>query len=92
VVIMTFAGYVSAADTRAAVASLLVHLEAGECDIVVDLFRVTGFSVAAAAAAQRDMWARRGAVRHVHFIGGPVAARIAASASCRILGIGCTIE
>jgi CheY-like chemotaxis protein len=92
VVVMTFAGYVSAADTRAAVVTMLRHLEAGDCDVVVDLFRLTGFSVAGAAAAQRAAWARRGAVRHVHFIGGPLAARIVASASCRLLGIGCTLD
>jgi CheY-like chemotaxis protein len=91
-VIMTFAGYVSAADTRAAVGAALRHLEAGECDVVVDLSRMTGFSVAGTAAAQRMAWAKRGAVRHVHFIGGPLGARIAASASCRLLGIGCTVE
>jgi CheY-like chemotaxis protein len=90
--IMTFAGYVSAADTRAAVTTMLPHLEAGECDVIVDLSRLTGFSVAGAAVAQRVVWPRRGAVRHVHFIGGTLAARIAASASCRILGIGCTVE
>jgi CheY-like chemotaxis protein len=91
-VVMTFAGYVSAADTRAAVAMVLPHLEAGECDVVVDLSRMTGFSVAAAPVAQRAAWAMRGAVRHVHFVGGPLAARMLASASCRLLGIGCSVE
>ncbi len=92
VVLMTFAGYVSAADTRAAVIMLVRHLEAGDCDIVVDLSRLTGFSVAGAAVAQRAVWGKRGAIRHVTFIGGPRAARIVASASCRLLGIGCTVD
>jgi CheY-like chemotaxis protein len=91
-VIMTFAGYVSAADTGAAVAMALLHLDAGDCDVVVDLSRMTGFSAAGAPVAQRAAWARRGAVRHVHFVGGSPAARIVASASCRLLGIGCTLE
>jgi CheY-like chemotaxis protein len=90
--IVTFSGYVSTADIRAAVAMMLPYLEAGECDVIVDLSRLTGFSVAGAAVAQRIVWAKRGAVRHVHFIGGPLAARITASATCRLLGIGCTVE
>jgi hypothetical protein len=91
-VAMAFTGHVSAADVRAAMAELLLHLEAGECEIVVDLSGLTGFSVAGATVAQRAVWPKRSAIRHVRFLGGPLGARIMASATRRLLGIGCTVE
>jgi CheY-like chemotaxis protein len=89
---MTFAGYVSAADARAAMADLLQHLEEGPCRVHVDLRKVTGFSVAGASLAQVAVWPKRHAIVHVTVAGGPLSARIVASASCHLLGIGCTME
>jgi CheY-like chemotaxis protein len=91
-VVMTFRGYVSAADVRALMAAFLVHLEKRSCKVVVDLRQLTDFSVAGASVAQRAVWAKRHAIRHVRFVGGPLIARVVASAVCRLLGVGCTIE
>jgi CheY-like chemotaxis protein len=91
-VTMTFTGYVSAADVRAATGALLRVLEERSCEILVDLHRLTGFSPAGASIAQRAVWAKRHAIRHVQFDGGPAVARVVASAVCRMLGLGCTIK
>jgi CheY-like chemotaxis protein len=88
---MTFAGYVAAADARAAMRALGAALEEGPCDVVCDLRMVTGFSPAGASVSQRELWPRRDAIRHVRIVGGTLAARIVASAACRLLGLGCTI-
>jgi hypothetical protein len=89
---MTFAGHVGAADTKAAMEALLAHLEHEPCRLEVDLRRVTGFSLAGGSIAQRAGWAKRHSIGHVHVIGGPTSARVVASACCRLLGLGCTVE
>jgi CheY-like chemotaxis protein len=91
-VAMTFAGHVGAADAKASMEALLGYLEKGPCELVVDLRGVTGFSLAGASVAQRVVWDRRHAIRHVKVIGGSRSACIVASASCRLLGLGCTVE
>jgi CheY-like chemotaxis protein len=89
---MSFTGYVSAADVRAATSALLRFLEERACEILVDLHRLTGFSPAGASVAQRAVWGKRHAIRHVQFDGGPALARMVASAVCRMLGLGCTVR
>jgi CheY-like chemotaxis protein len=91
-IVMTMTGYVAPADVRAGITTLLRYLEEGPCRIVVDLRGLTGFSLAGASVAERVVWSKRHAVEHVRFIGGSLIARVAASAACRFLGIGCTIE
>lgn len=91
-VAMTFAGRIGAADAKASMEALLAYLARGPCDLVVDLRGVTGFSLAGASVAQRLVWDRRHAIRHVKVIGGSRSACIVASASCRLLGLGCTVE
>jgi hypothetical protein len=73
-------------------AGLLEHLEEGPCRLLVDLRRVTGFSVAGASLSQTAIWPKRHAIVHVTIAGGPLPARIVASAACHLLGIGCTME
>jgi hypothetical protein len=89
---MTFSGYVSPADVRAATTALLHFLEERPCEILVDLHRLTGFSPAGASIAQRTVWAKRHAIRHVQFDGGPAVASAVAYAVCRMLGLGCTLK
>lgn len=92
IVVMAFTGYAGAADVREAMAVLLAHLQVHPCKIVVDMRRLTGFSVAAASVAQRALWPRRNAILHMRFVGGSLIARSVASATCRLLGIGCTVH
>ena len=92
VIMMTFAGYVGAGDVRAAMVPLLRHLEERPCEIIVDLLQLTGFSTAGGSVAARAVWRKRGAIQHVRFVGGPLAASIVASAISHLLGIGCTVE
>jgi CheY-like chemotaxis protein len=89
---MTFSGYVTAADARTAMRALGEALENGPCALVCDLRQVTGFSPAGASVAQREVWPKRSALRHVRILGGPLPARIVASAACRFLGLGCTVD
>jgi CheY-like chemotaxis protein len=91
-VLMTFVGFVGTADARAAMKRLLVNLEEGPCKIVVDCRRITGFSLVAASVAERTVWPKRHAILHVRIVGGPLLARAVASAACRMLGLGCTVE
>ena len=92
IVLMAFRGRVGAADVGAAVTQFIRYLEERPCKVVVDLRQLTDFSVAGASVGQRAAWARRHAIEHVRFVGGPLMARVMASAACRLLGIGCTIE
>ncbi|MGH7435601.1 MAG: response regulator, partial [Polyangiaceae bacterium] len=89
---MSFAGYVGAADAREAMGALARHLARGPCRLLVDLRGVTGFSVAGASEAQKAIWPNRHAILHVTIAGGPLSARVVASAACHLLGIGCTME
>jgi CheY-like chemotaxis protein len=89
---MTFAGYIGAPDARAAVAELVQHLEKGPCRLLIDLRRATGFSAAGVSRTQMAVWPMRHAIVHVTIAGGPLSVRIVASATCHLLGIGCTME
>ncbi len=89
---MTFVGQVGAPEVKAAIEVLLGYLETEPRRVEVDLRRVTAFSAAAGSAAQRAVWAKRFAIRHVHIIGGPTSVRVVASATCRLLGLGCSVE
>jgi CheY-like chemotaxis protein len=89
---MTLTGYLTAGDVRAGIKTLLGFLDEGPCRIVVDMRGLTGFSLAGASVAERVVWSRRHAIEHVRFVGGSLFARVAASAACRFLGIGCTID
>jgi hypothetical protein len=89
---MTFVGHLGVSDARGAIEVLLGYLETESRKLVVDLRRVTGVSPAAGSAAQRGLWTKRHAIRHVHVIGGPPSARVVATATCRLLGLGCTVD
>jgi CheY-like chemotaxis protein len=91
-VLMTLTGYLAPADVKAGITTLLRFLDERPCRIVVDMRGLTGFSLAGASVAERVVWSKRHAVEHVRFVGGSLLARVAASAACRFLGIGCTIE
>ncbi len=89
---LSFAGYVGVADAREAMRALARHLARHPCRLLVDLRGVTGFSVAGASEAQKAIWPNRHSILHVTIEGGPLSARIVASAACHLLGIGCTME
>jgi CheY-like chemotaxis protein len=89
---LSFAGYIAAADAREAMGALARHLAREPCRLLVDLRGVTGFSVAGASEAQKAIWPNRHAILHVTIAGGPLSARVVASAACHLLGIGCTME
>jgi CheY-like chemotaxis protein len=91
-VVMTFVGHLGVSDAKASTEVLVGYLETEPRKLVVDLRRVTGVSPAAGSVAQRALWTMRHAVRHVHIIGGPSFARVVASATCRLLGLGCTLD
>lgn len=89
---LSFGGYVGAADAREAMRALGRHLARGPCRLMVDLRGVTGFSVAGTSEAQKAIWPNRHSILHVTISGGPLSARVVASAACHLLGIGCTME
>jgi CheY-like chemotaxis protein len=87
-----FAGHVGVADAREAMGALARRLARQPCRLLVDLRGVTGFSVAGASEAQKAIWPVRHSILHVTIAGGPLPARVVASAACHLLGIGCTME
>jgi CheY-like chemotaxis protein len=91
-VVLALSGYVRPADMRAAAAVLTRYLEEQSSEVVVDLTRLTGFSLAVASVAEQTLWDKRFAIRHVRILGGSVSARAVVTAACRLLGLGCTVE
>jgi CheY-like chemotaxis protein len=91
-VVLALTGYVRPADMRAASAVLTRYLEGQSCEVVVDLRRLTGFSLAVASVAEQALWAQRHAIRHVRILGGSVWARAVVTSTCRLMGLGCSVE
>jgi CheY-like chemotaxis protein len=91
-VVIALSGYVRPADMRAAAAVLLRKLEEQPCEVILDFTRLTGFSLAVASVAEKALWAERQAIRLVRVVGGPIWARSVATAACRVLGLGCSVE
>ncbi len=89
-IVVTHVGHVGAADMRAMVDVLMVHLDQGPLEMVVDLRRDVSFAPSAISAVQRASWSRRHRIRAIRFVGGSFVARVTAQASCKILGIPCT--
>jgi CheY-like chemotaxis protein len=87
IVTMVFVGYMRPGDIRSALAVLLRHLEERPCNVIADLRKITGFSLAVASVAERAVWARRNSIRHVRILGGSTFTRLVAAASCRVLGL-----
>jgi CheY-like chemotaxis protein len=89
---LTYVGYVRASDVRDSMASFIGYLGVGQVRVTADLHAVTGFSLIGAYVAQLIMWPFRRDITHVRLVAAPSLASIMASAACRVLGIGCTID
>jgi hypothetical protein len=90
--VLTLAGDASGGDMTRMMDALLVHLENGPCDLVVDVRRLGSFAPSAASVAERRVWARRRNLRHVRIVGGPVIARLVSAAACKVLGVPVTFS
>jgi len=91
-VTLTYVGYVRASDVRDSMTALVDHLRLGSVRVNADLRAVTGFALIGAYVAQRVVWPHRDAIAHVRIIADPSLASITASAACRVLGLGCTVD
>jgi CheY-like chemotaxis protein len=89
---LTYAGYVRAADVRDSITALVGHLRVVPVRVTVDLRGVTGFALVGPYVAQRIVWPYRQHVAHVRIVAKPSLASIMASAGCRMLGVGCTVD
>jgi CheY-like chemotaxis protein len=88
---LALVGYVRVADIRAALEVVATYLDERPREMVADLRGLTGFSPAAASAAERIIWQRRKRILRVSIVGGPALARLAASAACTLLGVPYTV-
>jgi hypothetical protein len=86
---VTLSGQVRASDMHAMTRVVVDHLRRNPCDFVVDLRGLTGFAPSAASVVERNVWSTRKAMRSVTLVGGSLAARVAAMAACKLLGVPC---
>jgi CheY-like chemotaxis protein len=92
IVELTYVGWVRASDARASMLALVDFLERQPCRLTVDLREVTGFARAGAYVSQRIVWPHRQSIVHTRIIAKRSLPLAVASAACRTLGIGCTVE
>lgn len=88
-IVLTWSGYVRAADMRDAVVALLDTMESCEEPmwLVSDLRELVSFAPAAPQRAQREVWKHRHRIRGVISVGGSKLARLLSRGACAMLGI-----
>jgi CheY-like chemotaxis protein len=86
-VVMTFTGHVTVADTQSAIEALLLHLERGPVDVVADARAMSGFDPAAPSRGQRTAWPQRKRIRSLVLVGGSRTARLVSYATARLMGV-----
>jgi CheY-like chemotaxis protein len=86
-VVSTFTGHVTAADAQLAIEALVLHLERGPMDVVIDLRCIGSFDPSATIRGQRVAWNLRRRIRSVVLVGGPPAARLVSFAAARLMGV-----
>jgi hypothetical protein len=90
--VVTLSGQVRASDMHAMTRAVVDYLRQGPCKLVVDLKGLTDFAPSSASVAERNVWPTRKAMQHVALVGGSPSARVAAMASCKLLGVPCSLH